>query len=228
MAEIVVEGLSGYLAQAEQPGRGGVLLLPSHFGMNDLARDHAHELAQAGLTTVIWNQYTGRPSIVPTHEEAVQWGAELKDDVMQSQTSAWLAWMADELKVESLGVIGFCQGGRFALLVPAHDRRVAASVSFYPTITSPMKPNQDLDVVAQAGEVRCPVLLIHAGHDHVTTHETFTALRANLEARREATVVHLYPEADHGFFTRAAEPHNHSAVRLSWPQAVAFLKAALD
>lgn len=227
MPEINIEGLSGFLAEPEPGSNAGVLLLPSHFGMNDLARGQAASLAQAGLITVIWNQYAGREAIVPSHEQAVRWGAELHDETALGQAATWLGWMQSELRLQHVGAIGFCQGGRFALLLAARERSLSACVSYYPTITSPRKPNQDLEVVPIVSEIACPVQLIYPGRDHVTSRATFGALRTNLEGRRAATIVHVYPDADHGFLTTAAEPNNAPAAQLSWPQAIAFLQAAL-
>ncbi|HLG70760.1 MAG TPA: dienelactone hydrolase family protein [Chloroflexota bacterium] len=223
--QVEYEGLNGYLAQADGPA--GVLIQPSHFGLNEIARGWAHSLAEAGLTTVIWNQYSGRPKLEPAPDEAVAWGKELKDDVALRQNAAWLGYMFGELGLRSVGVMGFCQGGRFALLVAATDRRVSACVSYYPTLTSPMKPNHDLDAVAIAGDIHCAVQLIYPGSDHATSRETFNALRANLDGRQAPTTTHIYPSAEHGFLTHPDKPENQQATRLSWPLAVAFLQAHL-
>ncbi len=219
------EGLSGYVARSE--GTSGVLIQPSHFGLNAMARDWAESLAEAGLTAIVWNQYTGRPKIEPTPDEAVAWGKELKDDLALRQNATWLGYMRENLGLSKLGVMGFCQGGRFALLVAATDPRVSACVSYYPTLADPMKPNQDLDALALASDIQCPVALIYPGRDHATSRDTFQQLRANLESREAATITHLYPTAEHGFLTHPEAPANLEGVRLSWPQAVSFLKAQL-
>ena len=224
---IEVDGLTAFCAKPDHPGKGGVLLLPSHYGINDYARDHVQGLADAGLVGLAWNQYSGRPSFVPTAEEAVCWGSELNDQVALQQTSTWIGYMLADLGLERVAVIGFCQGGRFALLLAARDARVAACVSYYPTIVYPMKANQTLDPLALAGEIRCPVQFVYAAGDHLTVRSTFLTLRERLEAREAATITQLYPGADHGFMTVDEHPGeaNKAAVRSSWPQAVAFLRA---
>jgi carboxymethylenebutenolidase len=225
-----VHGLSGYIARPSSgTPAGGVLIQPSHWGMEEHAIDKAEKLAEAGLVGVIWNQYSDFPTRVPTHEESSQWGAQLKDERALEQIGVWLTYMQQELGVRNVGVLGFCQGGRFALLAAARDRRIAACASYYPTIRTPMASNQTLDCVALAGEIRCPVHLVYGAQDHITGWETFTTLRANLDQRREPTVVQLYPDGDHGFMTTELHtgPANAYAVQASWPQVVAFLHSTL-
>jgi carboxymethylenebutenolidase len=223
---IEVNGLTALCAKPENDPKGGVLLLPSHYGINDYARDHIHALADAGLVALACNQYSGRPSFAPSAEEAVVWGSELDDEVVVQQTSTWIGYMLAEFGLERVGIIGFCQGGRFALLVAARDPRVAACVTYYPTIVYPMKSNQTLDPLALAGEIRCPVQFIYAAGDHLTVQSTFSTLRDRLEEREVATITQVYPGVDHGFMTVHEHPgeRNASAVRSSWPQAVAFLQ----
>jgi carboxymethylenebutenolidase len=224
---IELNGLTGFCAKPESHGGGGVLLLPSHYGINDYARDHVQDLADAGLVALACNQYSGRSSFVPSAAEAVRWGSELNDDVVLQQASTWIGYMLADLGLERVGIIGFCQGGRFALLLAARDPRVAACVSYYPTIVYPMKPNQTLDPLALAGEIRCPVQFIYAAGDHLTVRSTFLSLREQLEQREGATITQVYPGADHGFMTVDEHPGeaNAAAVRGSWAQAVAFLQA---
>jgi carboxymethylenebutenolidase len=92
-----------------------------------------------------------------------------------------------------------------------------------------MKANQTLDPLPLAGEIRCPVQFIYAAGDHLTVRSTFLSLRERLEGREAATITQLYPGADHGFMTVDEHPgeRNASAVRDSWPQAIAFLRAAV-
>jgi len=226
--DLAREGLRAYLAQPESPGPGGVLVLPGHYGLDERARSFADQLAEAGLTAIVNDQYSHQPR-TPTKDEAATWAKELRDQTSLDQMATWLTYMQSELSVSALGTIGFCQGGRFALLLAAHDRRLAACVTFYPSLNVPNRPNQEMDAVALAGEIRCPTMLVHAGLDHVTKPETFLALRDNLLARPAPTDVQVYPDGDHGFMTAEEHlgPGNDAARQLSWPQAVAFLLAAL-
>jgi len=48
----------GLIAHAEKP-RGGIVLLPTIFGVDRFSQGRANLLAEAGYTTLIWNPYPG-------------------------------------------------------------------------------------------------------------------------------------------------------------------------
>jgi carboxymethylenebutenolidase len=227
---VTVEGLSGYLARPSTDSQAGVLIQPSHWGMEEHAIDKADKLAAAGLTALVWNQYADFPKLVPTHEESSEWGAQLSDERALEQMAVWLTHMQHSLGLKRLGALGFCQGGRFALLIAARDPRIESCATYYPTIRTPMAANQTLDVVALASDIPCPVQFVYGGQDHITGWDTFAKLRDNLSKRPAPTVVQLYPVADHGFMTTELHPGagNAQAVDWSWPQAVAFLSSTLS
>lgn len=225
---IQLHDLDGYLAQAQKP-IGAVLLLPMIYGLNQKVRELANRLADWGLTTVVWNPYPGHPVI--SREEAPQRAGQLRDNVMVAQISAWMTYLQEVQKIRSVATVGFCLGGRVGLLHASHDRRVAAHACFYPTISIPRAANQELDVIALAKEVRCPVLIAQPSNDQRTQQTTYTSLRTSLLGRHAVpTIVGFYPEADHGFMEVEHHPGhaNEVAAKLAWMQAIGFIRAAVS
>ena len=213
-----------YLARPTD-ARAGVLLLPSVHGVDQYATAYAHALAEAGLATVIWEPFPGQPP-AETREQRAARLKPLTDATSLREMTFWLDLMASELALTKIATAGFCLGGRYGLLLSAHDKRIAACVSYYPTIETPPLPGQDEDVVALATRIPCPVHMIRAGKDHLTSEDVFQRLQANLQSRAAPTIVQHYPAGDHGFMQRAGAA-NEAAIHLSTPQTIAFLKAAL-
>jgi carboxymethylenebutenolidase len=214
----------GYLARPAA-AQSGVLLLPSVHGVDQYSTAYAHALAEAGLATVIWEPFPGQP-LPETREQRAARLAPLTDATSLREMTWWLDLMAKELSLTRIGAAGFCLGGRYGLLLSARERRIAACVSYYPTIETPPLPGQSEDVVALAKTITCPVHMIRAGKDHLTSEDVFRRLQANLQSRAAATIVQHYPHGDHGFMQRAGAP-NEAAIHLSTPQTIAFLTAAL-
>jgi carboxymethylenebutenolidase len=223
-----LHGLDGYMAQAQRPV-GGALLLPMIYGLNGCVRDLANRMADYGLTTIVWNPYPGHPNI-PRGEGPLR-VKQLNDQSMIAQISAWLTYMQNDRKVRHVATIGLCLGGRIGLLHAASDRRVAGHVCYYPTIDVPKAPNQDMDVFKLSAEIRCPVQLIHPSKDQHSSPETYQKLKATLHARHAApTSINYYPDAEHGFMEIEHHPGhaNELAAHLSWPLALSFTRACVS
>jgi len=214
-----------FLTRPERATPGGVLLLPPVHGIEQSGKAYAQALAEAGLTTLIWEPFSGQPP-ADTREQRAARLATLTDAASLREMTWWLDFMLGDLSLQTIGTAGFCLGGRYGLLLAAREPRVAACVPYYPTIETPPLPGQDQDVIALAEVIACPVHMVRAGKDHLTSEDVFQRLQANLQHRSAPTIVQVYPEGDHGFMQRSGGA-NDAAIKLSTPQTIAFLKAAL-
>ena len=137
--------------------------------------------------------------------------------------------MTSELGLNQIVVLGFCLGGRYALLLGAHELRLAGVVAYYPTIETPRLPSQEWDVVAQASSIACPVHLITPGIDHLTSRAIFDALQTSLQSRPALTSIQYFPQAEHAFLQtdRRLGPANEQAVGISRAATFGFLSSVL-
>jgi carboxymethylenebutenolidase len=225
--EIKRAGLFGFLAQPDAPTKAGVVILPTIFGVNAFVRGYAETLARAGLAAAVWDLYEGLP-LTTDYEESKARARKLGDGGTQGIIKTWIDYMAADLQLTSVGVVGFCLGGRYALMTAAQDKRIKACGAVYPSIESPRLPNQEQDAVALAADIRCPVHVVQPGHDHVASVETYAALKATLHKRAAPTIWQYYPDAEHGFMHRKEPAANPAATVIAAPQLVAFLQACLS
>ena len=220
-------GLCGFLAQPDAPTKAGVVMLPTIFGVNAFVRGYAETLARSGLAAAVWDIYDGMP-LTTDYEESKARARKLSDGGTERVVKTWIDYMAGELELASVGVLGFCLGGRYALMTAAWDTRIKACGAVYPSIESPRLPNQEQDAVALAADIRCPVAVIQPGHDHVASVETYAALEETLRKRTAPTIWQYYPDAEHGFMHRKEPAANPAATVIASPQLVAFLQACLS
>jgi len=225
--ETVAAGnVHGFLAHADKP-RGGLLILPTITGVDAWMKERATLLAAAGLSTMVWDPYRGEAPPTDT-ASAMPRAAKLNDGMVEDMVAS-----ADHLQQAAGGapvaVMGFCLGGRYSLLLAAQDRRFAACIAFYPSVRVPNLPNQSRDALALAGEIACPVHLVHGTGDQVFVHAVFLQLRDVLERRPVPTFVQVHPDAVHSFMRPdlQTKPANAQATRLSWPPVMAFLETCL-
>ncbi len=219
--------LFGYVAEPEVPAGGGVLILPTIYGVNEFARGYADQLAAAGLTAGVWDINSGLP-LTTDYQECIKRARTLSDAGVAAMAARWLDMMRSDLRLASIAVLGFCIGGRFALLQAASDKALRACAVAYPSIESPRLPNQEMDALALAPDIACPVHVLQPGHDHVCSPETYEVLMRALFARSAPTSLQKYPEAEHGFMHRKTPETNVAAATLASPQIIAFLKACLS
>ncbi len=225
--EIRQSGLFGFLAQPDAPTKAGVVVLPTIFGVNAFVRGYAETLARAGLAAAVWDHYEGLP-LTTDYEESKARARKLSDAGMHAKVKAWIDYMQGELELTSVGVVGFCLGGRYVLLAAARDKRIKACAAAYPSIEMPRLPNQEQDALALAADIACPVHIVQPGHDHVAIPETYATLKAALTKRSAPTIWQYYPDAEHGFMHRDKPPANPAASAIASPQLVAFLTACLS
>ncbi|MGZ0149977.1 dienelactone hydrolase family protein [Kribbella sp. WER1] len=228
MGVTVAVGEQGaYLARV---GRAGMLLLPMITGIGEQLREWADELAGEGITALAWDPFKGRSTDNATREELSGMLRGMDDDAALAEQGELLDYMFGELGCSTVGVIGWCLGGRFALLLGARDRRVANVVAFHPTVPSERPAHHAYDAIAEAAGITAPVLVSYPGADAAVPNADFETLQTVLQARTVgATFAQYFPGADHGFSdkSRHGRDVNADAFRLAWPQALAFMKSTV-
>lgn len=121
--------LRGYLARPEGTGPfPSVLMIHEAFGLNDIARRQADRLARAGYLTLAVDLFSDggmRRCLVSTMRSLASGTGKAFTDLAMAQ-----AWLERSGQTNGkIGVIGFCMGGGFALLI-AKDGFDAAAVNY--------------------------------------------------------------------------------------------------
>lgn len=160
------------------------------FGLNDMMRGHADRLARAGYLTLAVDLFTAgstRQCLVSTMRSMVKGvGLPFKDIAV---ARSWLA--TSPLSTGRTGVIGFCMGGAFALLV-ARDGFDAASVNYG-------KLPSDLEDSLRGA---CPVVANYGGKDK-TLKGAAAKLETVLDTLGIEHSVKEFPTAGHAFLNEA-------------------------
>jgi carboxymethylenebutenolidase len=225
-----VDGLRTYLARPSGGESGqGLLLLPMVTGIGEQVRVWADELAGRGITALVWDPFDGHSTDNTSREELSAMMCDLDDDAVLADQVKLLDHLLGELGCDSAGVIGWCLGGRFALLLGARDHRVASVTAFHPTVPSRLAANHTYDAIADAAAITAPVMVVYPSADSIVPVADFEALQTSLQSRPEgATISQFFPGADHGFSDRGRHDKevNANAFKLAWPPALAFIEAS--
>jgi carboxymethylenebutenolidase len=184
--DIVVDGRTVVTARPVASGPWpGVVMLHEGWGIDDVLRRQADRLASAGYL-VYAPDLLGEGSwlrCIRTVFKAFQARSGKPFELIES--------CRNELKTDpdctgKVGVIGFCMGGGFALLLSA-DGYDAASVNYGPVPS-------DIDELAARS---CPIIASYGGRDWMA--RGVPALRDALRTHHVSHDVEVYPAAGHSF-----------------------------
>jgi carboxymethylenebutenolidase len=162
-----------------------VVMLHEAWGIDDVLRRHANRLASAGYLVYAPDLLGEGPwlrCIVSTFR-AFQARMGKPFELIESCRKQL---RTDRDCTGKVGVIGFCMGGGFALLLSA-ERYDAASVNYG------MVPSDINELAAQAG----PIVASYGGKDRMT--KNVPALREALRTNNVPHDVEVYPAAGHCF-----------------------------
>ncbi len=214
----------GSTAYVSRPGTGpglGLLVVHELWGLVPEVRSVCDRFALEGFVALAPDLYGGATTEEHDPARAEELRSKLDTGQVLASLSRWAAYL-EELPVvvsQGVGVVGFCMGGGFALMLSAQEKVVRAAVSFYPVI----KKIERIDL----STVRVPTQVHLADHDdmvELTAADVETGLRA---AGVDFEILE-YPDTRHGFINEIRpEVFDPIATRKAWRKVLRFLHARL-
>ena len=210
----------GYLALPASGSGPGLIVIQEWWGLTTHIAHMADRLAGEGYVALAPDLYGG----ATTHDagEALQLLLELPVDRAARDLRGAVDYLLsrDEVVGETVGVVGFCMGGAFALQLAVQEGgNVAAAVAFYPTGYMPDD---------YAG-LQAPVLIHIADGDKINPPTLAEELNEKISAdTRTKPEIDHYP-AGHAFLNEEDLLGTYDAeqARIAWDRTVAFLRAHL-
>lgn len=205
-----------------------ILVVHEIFGVHEHIRDVCRRLARLGYCAVAPELFArqGDVSQLQDYAEIRKIVNQASDSQVMGDLDATVAWARSTGAVDgrSLGITGFCWGGRITWLYAAHNSQLHAAVAWYgalegqPTANQPQYP---IDVVA---ELKAPVLGLYGGKDEGISDKSVTAMRVAInDAKRKAMIV-TYPNAGHAFFADYRPTYRADAAADGWRRAIQWFK----
>jgi len=193
VATITIAGARGgdmgvYVSTPSRPGPWpGVIVISDALGMTSDLKNQADWLAQEGFLAAAPNLYYwgGRiRCMFSTMRQAMRRQGGLFEDFEGVRR-----WLADQEGCSgAIGVIGFCMGGAFALLLAASGDYDASSVNYGAV------PDDAITLLAHA----CPIVGSYGGKDP-TLRRAPDLLESALTANGVVHDIKVYPDAGHAF-----------------------------
>jgi carboxymethylenebutenolidase len=186
------EQFDGYLTEPAGTGKApGILLITAIFGVDQEMRELADAWANDGFVVsvpdIFWRQIPG-----PTADMAVAFDRYGKFDPVQGMKD--IEDLLKHLRTlprcnGKVAILGFCFGGRYALLGAAR-LGIAAAGSFHGTAMG-----QHVDEVPK---IACPVSFHFGDQDHVVPMDEVAQIQKAFSGRTNADIA-VYAGAGHNF-----------------------------
>ena len=208
--------VDGYLARPKADGRYPVVIvIAGNVITEEYIPNTCAALAVAGYVGLAPNIFHNVPESAQTLEEGRKASMGHSDSDALLDINSGLDYLRRQpyAGVEGIGVVGFCYGGRFALLLGSRSREVDAVVAYHPGPFS----REEMSRLKQ------PVLIHQGTADKALPAGQTQELVKNLKAQKTPTQVFWYEGADHGFLAYTRPFYRPDYAKLSWERTVAFL-----
>ncbi|NJN19039.1 MAG: dienelactone hydrolase family protein [Oscillochloris sp.] len=208
-----------FVARPETPGpHPAVIMIHEFWGLRADIVGKATALADEGYLVIAPDTFRGGSTgWIP---RAIYQTISTDPAQVNTDLDAVFAWLATQPDVvaDRIAVMGFCYGGRTALLYSLHNTEIAATAIFYGMAdTTP----------EQLTVLNGPVLGIFGGADTSIPQEEVAQLEANLDAAGIPNVMTLYPGQPHAFVTDIESIRAGGPQLEAWNQLLGFLRDTL-
>ena len=215
------DSIDGFLARPKAEGvYPAVLVIAGNKISEEYIPNTCAALALAGLVGLAPNIFHPLPDDTPSNNEAYRKyiGNHTELDVLDDvQAGASYLRAQPFVGAGGMGIVGFCFGGRLAMLFGARSREVDAVVPFHP---APMKAQE-------VARLRVPVQIHHGTADRAVSADETRKTEKALRAQGTPVEVFLYEGADHGFLAYTRPFYRPDAARLAWARTTQFLRKHL-
>jgi carboxymethylenebutenolidase len=235
------DSISGYLAVPAAPagehGRPGILVIHHAGGLDAHIRDVTNRLANLGYVALGVDLFTreGGPPLLDDPRATMSRLFAMSDETVLGD----LEGAADELRARedcdgTVGCIGFCMGGRYALLLACASNRLDAAVDCWggfidaSTPDERATPQRPIPPLELADRLSCPLLAAIGAEDHNPSPRVGELLRARAGRSGQEVSVEVYEGAGHAFFADRRPAYRPEPAARLWERIVPFLARHLQ
>ncbi len=193
-----------------------VIVIQEWWGLNDHIKDVATRFAREGYVAVAPDLYSRQGNKVtasPDEAGQLMMNLDKKDGITDLLAVSAHLKKVTGVNGDRIGVIGFCMGGSYALLLPCHNADIKAAAPFYGEIP----PNDTLK------KLGCPVRYFYGDEDGWIQTQDVERLRTALHDLGKPGEVVIYKGLPHAFFNDTRKDVYHAEqAKDAWKRTLSF------
>jgi len=210
--------------------KAAIIVIQEAFGVNDHIEDVARRFADQGYHAVapaIFHRAGGGTAPYDDFSKVMPLFEGLTDDGVLMDIDATLEHLhAAGFSDDSVGIVGFCFGGRVTFLVAAR-RKIGAGVGFYGGGITHNSQGMAGPLASEAGSLQTPWLGLFGDEDAMIPVDGVEDLRTQMQESPVTTDVVRYPDAGHGFHCDARESYHEASAKDGWNRALDWFSTHL-
>jgi carboxymethylenebutenolidase len=230
--------VNGYVVRPAASGTlPAMIVIHEAGGLGDHIRDVANRIAALGHVVLAVDLYTREGGPPPAGDvQAIMARLFSMPDatILGDLDGALEELLARDDVSGRVGCIGFCMGGRLALLLACTSERLSAAVDCWggfidrATLEAPSTPERPTPPLDLAGQLRCPLLAAVGAEDGNPSPEMGAELRERASASGQPVQVDVYDGAGHAFFADYRPSYRPGPAAELWRRVVPFLAEHLQ
>ncbi len=197
------------------------------FGLNDFMLAECRRLAAAGYAVLAPDVFRGDTFDYDTIPQCVAKIQTLSDAGLRDDIARSMLFLDERGAVGEAprGIIGFCFGGRLAVLTAIeHGARIAAAVSFYGTGIAPERKRYFDSILDRLPDLQSPVLLLYGSKDESIPPDEHSRITETLSRHHKDFTLSVYGGAEHSFASDDGGTHYDKRIAEdAWSATLAFL-----
>jgi carboxymethylenebutenolidase len=215
--------LEAYYATPERgEPHGGVVVIHHAPGYDDATKEIARRFAAEGFAALCPNLYSRQDPAVPPREAA----AHVADDQVTTDVAAAVEYLRGQPDANGkVGVIGYCTGGRQAVLA-ACELELDAAVDVYGAFTTRSTPPGDklprTSISHLLGKLSCPLLGLFGAEDPAPPADEVKELADALTEHGKEFEIEVYENAGHAFFSVDSQKYRTTAALAGWQRVLGW------
>lgn len=215
-----------YAGVPDRPsGHPGIVVIQHAGGVDAFVQDVVHRLHREGYVAIAPELFHRQPQ---SGVEPMQRTQLLKDEEILADVAATIAHMkAMRMRVDPIGIVGFCMGGRVAYLAAAGNKDLAAAAVYYGgNIMRALGPGPS--PFERSKDIGCPIIGFFGAQDQNPSPADVAKIDAELTRLNKWHEFLMYQDAGHAFENfLSPERYRERQARAAWTEMLAFFTEKL-
>lgn len=222
--------IPGYVARPAAAGKHPVILVVQEiFGVHEHIKDMCRRFAKQGYYAIAPEMFARQGDVskmTDIMDILTQVVSKVPDAQVCADLDAALAFAkaSGHGNGESVGLVGYCWGGRTAWIYALHNPKLKAAVSYYGLLDGMKGSIKPRDPVEFGSELKVPVLGLYSGIDAFVKPEVIAKMRGEIAKSGSGSEIVIFPNVDHGFNADYRPSYDKAAATYAWKLTRDWLK----